>query len=130
LLVQSGELLDHPAFVTWTARSVATFEAAEEVLRHPNWDRAVWIRRLTEDLFGEPGVARIVKERLAAMSEWLLMAGDERRARMALVAANAVLDLPAQDHNFLRALVHRDLEKVLQSLEHNPRSISGLEQST
>jgi hypothetical protein len=128
LLEMSGELLEHPAFVTWTARSAATFEAADQALRRPNWDRAVWIRRLTEELF-EPEVARILSERLVAMSEWLLMAGDERRARLALVAANAALDRSPQDQPFLRALVSRDLERVLQSLEPDARPEADLEQS-
>jgi hypothetical protein len=117
LLGMSGQLLEHPAFVTWTARSAATFQAAEEVLRHPNWDRAVWVRRLAEELF-DPGIARILSGRLAAMSEWFLLAGEERRARLALVAANAALERSPQDQPFLQALVRRDLERVLQSLEH------------
>lgn len=126
----SGELLEHPAFVTWTVRSAATFQAAAEALRHPKWDRAVWIRRLTEEMFGKPEVAGVLHRRLVAMSEWLLMAGDERRARLALVAAEAALDRSPQDQPFLRALVRRDLEKALESLEHDARSISGLEQTT
>jgi len=129
LLEMSGELLGHPAFITWTARSAATFQAAEEALRRPNWDRVVWIRRLTEELF-EPRVARVLRGRLVAMSEWLLMAGDERRARLALIAANAALEQPPQDQPFLRALVRRDLERVLQSLEHDARPVSDLEHLT
>ncbi len=128
LVAASDQLLEHPAFMTWTARSAATFQAAEEALRHPGWDRAVWIRRLSEELFGEPMVARLLNGRLVAMSEWLLMAGDEHRARLALAAASAVLDRSPQDQPFLQALVHRELEKALQSLEQNGRPGFGLEQ--
>jgi hypothetical protein len=129
LLSESDQLLEHPAFVTWTARSAATFQAAEEALRHPNWDRAIWIGRLAEEMFGEPGVARILNRRLVAMSQWLMIAGDEERARLALVAAHAARDRSPQDQPFLRALVRRDLERVLRGLEHDARSTPGLEQS-
>jgi hypothetical protein len=123
--------LEHPAFVTWTARSAATFQAAEEALRHPNWDRAVWVRRLAEELF-DPGIVRILSGRLTAMSQWFLLAGDERRARLALVAANAALDRSPLDQPFLQALVRRDLERALQSLEHEreARPEADLAQST
>ena len=129
LLQASGELLEHPAFVSWTARSAATFQAAEEALRHPNWDRAVWVRRLAEELF-EPRVVQILSRRLVAMSEWLLLADDQRRARLALVAANAALERAPQDQPFLRALVRRDLDRVLQSLEYTARSEADLEHLT
>jgi hypothetical protein len=113
--------LQHPAFITWTARSEATLQAAEEVLRHPTWDRELWIKRLAIELFGEPAMVDVLSKRLEVMSEWFLLAGDEQRAQLALVASRAMLDGPPQDQPFLQAVVRRDLESTLQSLRRNPR---------
>ena len=121
LLPASAQLLEHPAFVTWTARSEATLQAAAEALRHPRWDLDIWAKRLTGQLFGEPAMVEVLSKRLEAMSEWLLLAGDEYRARLALVASRALLVGPPQDHPFLQAVVRRDLERTLQSLKQNLR---------
>ncbi len=127
LLAVSDRLLEHPAFVNWTVRSDATFRAAEEALRHPGWDREVWVRRLTGELFGEPEVAQVLSRRLESMSEWLLLAGDADRARIALVAARAMPDQSPQEQPFLRALVRRDLNVLLQSLRQVSEPVSGTE---
>ena len=121
LLPDSAQLLEHPAFVTWTARSEATLQAAEAALRHPGWDLDIWVKRLTGQLFGEPAMVEVLSKRLEATSEWLLLAGDEHRARLALVASRAVLVGPPQDHPFLHAVVRRDLTWTLQSLKRNHR---------
>jgi hypothetical protein len=128
LLAASAQLLEHPAFVTWTARSEATLQAAAEALRHPGWDPEIRVRRLTSELFREPAMVEVLGKRLESMSAWLLLAGDEHRARMALVASRALGDRPAQDHAFLRAVVRRDLEWSLQSLERNHRLENDSEQ--
>jgi hypothetical protein len=119
LLPASAELLGHPVFVTWTTRSEATFQAAEEALRYPGWDLDIWVRRLTGELFGEPAMIEVLGKRLEAMSEWLLLAGDEHRSRLALVASRAILAGPPQDHPFLQAVVRRDLKWTLQGLRRN-----------
>jgi len=116
LVALSDQLVGHPAFSTWSARSEATLQAAEEAQRHPRWDLEVWVRRLAGDLFGEPMVAGVFGQRLAAMSEWLQLAGDEKRAAMALAAAEAMGQKPPQEQPFLRAIIRRDLEFALQSL--------------
>jgi len=121
LLGASAQLLEHPAFVTWTARSEAMLQAAEEALRHPAWDLEIWVKRLTGELFGEPAVARALSRRLEAMSEWLSLAGDEHRAGLALIASRAMLAGSPQDHPFLQAVVRRDLEWTRQSLKTNLR---------
>jgi hypothetical protein len=128
LLAASAQLLEHPAFTTWTARSEATLQAAEEALRHPGWELAVWVKRLTGELFGEPAMVEVLNNRLEAMSEWLLLAGDEHQARLALIAARAILASPAQDHLFLQAVVRRDLEWTLQGLKRNLGPANGFEQ--
>jgi hypothetical protein len=121
LLSASAQLLEHPAFVTWTARSEATFQAAEEVLLHPSWDLELWVRRLAGELLGEPAMAQVLSKRLAAMSEWLLLAGDDRRAKLALVASRTMLAEVPQDHPFLQAVVRRDLESTVHSLKRSLR---------
>ncbi len=117
LLAVSDRLLAHPAFATWTARSETTLVAAEEVLRHPAWDLEVWIKRLASELFAEPVVAKVISRRLVAMSEWLLLAGEEEWSRLALVAAEAIQEKDPQDLPFVRDLIRRDLELVLHSLD-------------
>jgi hypothetical protein len=121
LLPASAELLEHPAFVTWTARTEATFQAAEEVLLHPSWDRELWVRRLAGELLGDPAMAQVLSKRLEAMSEWLLLAGDAHRARLALVASRTMLAEVPQDHPFLQAVVRRDLESIVHSLKSSFR---------
>ena len=125
----SDRLLGHPAFVTWRARSEAAFRAAEEALRHPGWDREVWVRRLTNELFSGPIVAQVLSERLTGMSEWLLLAGDEPRAKLALVCAKAVRSGAPQEQPFLRAMVLRDLELASHTLKRESEPISGLKES-
>lgn len=114
---ESGRLLDHPAFATWHARSETILHAAEETLRRSGWDLEVWVRRLAGELFADPAVAQVLSRRLTAMSEWLWLAGDEKRSRLALVAAQAILEGDPQELPFVKALVRRDLKLFLESLE-------------
>jgi hypothetical protein len=58
---------------------------------------------------------------LEAMSEWLLLAGDDRRAKLALVASRTMLAEVPQDHPFLQAVVRRDLGLTVHSLKRNLR---------
>jgi hypothetical protein len=127
LVATSDRLLEHPAFITWSARSEATFQAAEEVLLHPGWKLDVWVNRLTSELFAAPTVAQVLSNRLMAMSEWLLLANDEPRAKQALVAAKAILEGPLHDQPLLQAVVRRDLKQALASLQDS-EPVSGMEQ--
>jgi hypothetical protein len=121
----TGHLVGHPAFATWTVRSQVILQAAEEALRHPGWSLEVWVRRLAGELFSQPAVAQVFHRRLVAMSEWLLLAGDEGSARLALAAAEALLEENPQDQAFVQALVRRDLQLALQSLKQMPEPLSG-----
>jgi hypothetical protein len=125
LLAVSDRLLAHPAFFSWTLRGEATFQAAEEVLRHPGWDLEVWVKRLVGELFAQPLVVQAFSQRLMAMSEWLLLAGEEALSRLALASAQAV----SQESPFVQALVRRDLELALYSLKQMPELIPDTEQS-
>jgi hypothetical protein len=116
LLAVSDRLLEHPAFLTWSERSEAVYQAAEEILRHPGWDRGVWVRRLCGELFGSPGVAEVLSNRLVAMSEWLSLAKEDAWAKMALVTGRAAVRQAPQDLPLLLAVVHRDLERTLVEL--------------
>jgi hypothetical protein len=123
----AGHLLHHPAFATWTVRSRAILQAAEEALRYPGWDLEVWVKRLSGELFADPYMAKVFHRRLATMSEWLLLAGDEKACRLALAAAESMLntDLPGQP--FVQALVRRDLQLALHSLESTSEPVSSRE---
>ncbi len=116
LSAMSDQLLAHPAFATWTVRSEATLMAAEEILQHPGWDLEVWVKRLSGELFTTPTVSEILSHRLVIMSEWLLLAGEEMWSKVALAAARGGLGETPQDHPFVRALVRRDLELILNGL--------------
>jgi hypothetical protein len=122
-----GRLLQHPAFARWTIRSEAILHAAQEALRHPGWDLEVWVRRLAGELFGEPVVAQVFHRRLLAMSEWLLLAGDETASRLALAAAQALLEVAPQDQPFVLAMVRRDLVLALHSLKQISGQVSDSE---
>ncbi|MGD8735269.1 MAG: hypothetical protein PVJ85_00815 [Anaerolineae bacterium] len=117
LVSLSDQLLNHPAFTGWTARGEAIRAAAEEALRHPGWDPDVWVRRIAGELFSSPALVQILSQRMMAISEWLLLAGEERLSRLALVTAQAMLDRDASELPFVRALVRRDLDAALRSLK-------------
>jgi hypothetical protein len=118
-------LLEHPAFTAWTVRGEAILRAADEASRYPGWEMEVWVRRLAGELFADPMVARVFGRRLLAMSEWLLLAGDEVWARLALKAANAIEARSPQEQPFVLALIRRDLELVLHDLEQRTRDPLG-----
>jgi hypothetical protein len=124
---RSDRLLDHPAFATWTARTEATLEVAEEALRHPTWNHEVWVRRLAAELFVEPEVARVLNRRLVIMSEWLLASGDEAQSKLALAASQAMLGERPHELPLVRALARRDLELTLVSLRQKNEPLVGLE---
>jgi hypothetical protein len=116
LFAESNRLLSHPAFAPWTTEHTSTMQVAEQALRHPNWDREVWIRRLAGELFSEPSVIEAFHRRLVTMSEWLLLAGEEAQARMALLVAERLLESDPRQQPFILALVRRDLELAVKSL--------------
>lgn len=111
----SDQLLEHPAFAGWTLHSEAIVRAAEEFSRHPGWESEMRIRQIAGELFSTPEIAEVFSRRLVAMSEWLLLAGDERAAKLALATAQGIVDAPVQQPLIL-ALIRRDLELMLHSL--------------
>jgi hypothetical protein len=127
----TSSLLEHPAFTTWIASGFlpqgAVQRAAEGALRHPSWDLEVWVSRLAGELFAEPEVTQVFNRRLASMSEWLLLAGDETAARLARVAAREILEESPQDQPFVQALIRRDLALVLRSLGQSSEPVIDTE---
>jgi len=115
------QLLEHPAFITWTVRGEAILRAADEASRYPGWKLEVWVRRLAGEMFADPMVARVLSRRLLAMSEWLLLARDQIRARLALRAAKEIAAGSLQEQPFVLALIRRDLDLVLRDLEQGTR---------
>jgi hypothetical protein len=77
----------------------------------------VWVRRIASELFSSPALVQILSQRMTRISEWLLLAGDEPRSRLALVTAQAMLSREASELPFVRALVRRDLDVALESLK-------------
>ena len=120
----ADSLLEHPAFAAWLAGRTLPqsliHRAAQEAFLHPNWDLEVWVGRLGSELFAEPAVAEMFSKRLEAMSEWLLLAGDHAAARLALAAGQSLVEGKPQEQPLLLALIRRDLELALLSLEQEP----------
>ena len=122
LSADAGRLLEHPAFVTWVLQGEVVLQAAQELSQRPDWrsqsgSLEIWVARLAAELFSEPIVAQVFSRRLEAMSEWLLLAGDEAEARLALAAAQRFAASAPQDHPLIRAMVRRALESMLSGLD-------------
>jgi len=124
LWLASAQLLDHPAFATWTVQSEAILEAAE-ALRHKAWNRNMWVRRLSAEFVDEPVVVEVLSERLTAMSEWLLASGDKIRSRIALATAWRLQAGAPPDLPLVKALVRRDLEFAVHSLMDEDEPLGG-----
>jgi len=120
----SAGLVGHPAFVSWALPGGLLLGAAEEILRHPGRELERGVRRLAAEMFANPEVAEAFRQRLEAMSEWLLLAGDEASSRLALFTARALGSRPA-DQPFVQALARRDLVLILKSLQQTPGQMSG-----
>jgi hypothetical protein len=116
-------LLAHPAFSGWVAQGEEIFRAAEEISRHSGRDLGAWSWRLAGEIFLEAELIDLMRRRLTAMSEWLLLAGDGRHAREALAVAQSLPKARPQDHPFLLALVRRGLELAISSLNQRPDSL-------
>ena len=112
----SAHLLSHPAFSTWFLQSESTVQAAGDALRRPGFDVDAWVRRFLTEHFEDRTALEVFEQRLVAMSEWFILAGEEELAQLALGSASALLEGELHKHPFMTALVRRDLEIVKQSL--------------
>jgi len=118
LSASSGRLLEHPAFVTWTLQDEEVLEVVED-LPQPTDRLRQWASleakaaRIAAELFAETTVGQLFSRRLETMSEWLLLAGDETAARLALAAAQRFAVGAPEDHPLILAMVGRASETAL-----------------
>jgi hypothetical protein len=130
LAAGSDRLLTHPVFAEWTLDRQAALAAAGGAIGRRGWDLEVWVRRLATEYLIDLGMAPQLRHKLEANGEWLRLAGEESWARLALVTARALSDGHPEQVPFVQALVRRDLESALTSLElrepgPGPDSVEG-----
>ena len=104
-------------------------QAAEEIGHHPGWDLEIWVRRVADELFSESAVLDLLYRRLVAMSDWLILAGEELYSSWALAAAQAMRGAAPQEQPFVRALIRRDLELAIEDLKQESGLPLGPEQT-
>lgn len=79
---QAESLLRQPAFRFWIED--------EEGMAGPASALELWTRRLCGQPLSDPETVEVLRRRLTSMSEWLLWAGNEPDARLALAAARSL----------------------------------------
>jgi len=110
----SDRLLLHPALSDWTLGAKMALQSMD-FSRYQRRSGAALVRRLADDLLAEEPIRRVIRRRLLALSEWLLLAGDADLSRLALATAQAIVREPPRRIPFVLALVRRDLEGVAPS---------------
>ena len=120
LLPETAILLDHPAFKSWLAHGD---QVVQHVLTMIRWlppalqrNRRAMAIQLAEAYFDGPTIDR-QRVRLEAMAEWLWRAGQAHQARVALVAARTIADVPAAVHPFALRMAERGLRAVTEQLQ-------------
>ena len=121
------ELAQHPAFATWTLRSETLLRAAESIVRQGGRALEAWIPRLAGEAVDQE-LAELLRRRLLAMSEWLLLAGEAALAQQALATAEGLATSP-HTLPFVHALIRRDLLLFSQSLRHQPETLRDKEET-
>lgn len=110
---QAGRLLASPALALWRLPDDVLLPAAEQVRAHLGQDLDAGATWIAAGLLAEPDTAPALRARLMALTDWLMWAGDEPTARLALAAALALNAGRPAASPFLRAMIRRDLERVL-----------------
>jgi hypothetical protein len=129
LVALSEGLLAHPAFATWTLRTQATLQAVGEALHQPGWDREAWVQRLGEGLMTDPNAAAVLAQRLASAGELLYWAGEEYWSAVARATGRALQEGMYGENPFVIALVRRDLDWTLKSLEGDSEPVHNREEN-
>jgi hypothetical protein len=111
----ADRLLGHPAFSTWTLKSEALLQETGQAQRILGWEEDRWVKRLVSTMFSGTDVPPALGRRLASMSEWLLLAGEEALSCLALRSAQEILVEGAQEHPFVQALIRRDLDLAVET---------------
>jgi hypothetical protein len=110
-------LLDHPAFANWFLQSELVYRATVKMLTDSSSEGGPFgvragLSYLIQSYFDDKTVA-LYRSRLEAMSEWLTRAQDDQMARLALVAALALDEVPAEHHPLLMHLLERELKSLV-----------------
>jgi hypothetical protein len=116
---ETDRLLGHLAFEGWFAQSDALYRAAEALAAGTTGDSWRLVQRLARQHFAEPSEVARYRHRLAAMAEWLVLAGDTLAAQLARAAADALETVSPVEIPFALALVRRGLEIAIYNLRHS-----------
>ncbi len=119
MLPYTTALLDHPAFANWFLQSELVYRATVKMLTQPSWEGDAFqgkegLEYLIKSYFDDTTVA-LYRSRLEAMSEWLTRAQDDQMARLALVAALALDEVPTENHPLLVRLIERELKSIIDT---------------
>jgi hypothetical protein len=128
LAEEADRLLQHPAFALWAVQAEAIVQA-EAASLGPAQDLELQAERLARELFHEPEVRRIFSQRLAAVSEWLLLAGEREQSHLAWVAAQAMRERAPQDQPFLRAWIRCGLRQAGAGIPRQSEPTPGSEEN-
>ncbi len=123
MLPYTTALLDHPAFANWFLQSELVYRATVKMLTEPSWEGDPFevkagLNYLIKSYFDDKAVA-LYRRRLEAMSEWMMRAQDDRMARLALVAALALDEVPTEKHPLLVGLIERELKSLVDDKWNN-----------
>ena len=113
-------LLRYPALAGWYLNSPRVFELADELLGDTDRvtpQRLEWVvtQLLTAELAAGALDLAAVKDGLAALQEWLMLAGRRDLALQAQTAAHSLTDTP-EKHPLLRHMANLGLRIAMISL--------------
>ena len=121
-----NDLLCDALFESWYLESGAVYLAAQDLLAEDiglpvemtdqSWRALLpMVIKLARNEFGMD-MRRSYSERLENMAEWLLLAGQEEKARLAVSASRTMLVSPPEANLFVLSLVHKGLLVALANL--------------
>ena len=113
LLPLTGLLLDHPAFSGWPLQNELVYYHAARILARN--EGRIEPKGFIRNYFDREALT-LYRARLKTISEWLLRAGEEHLARLALAAALTVGLRQPVDHPLFRRLAEQSLELALEQL--------------
>ncbi len=121
LLPRTLRILDLPDFTTWFMESEALLAYAERVRALASTGGPVsvprpWIAELAGAHFESAERRALYAARLNAMSEWLLLGGNNEPARLARAASMTLESTPPAEHPFLLRLAQIGLGVAISAL--------------
>jgi hypothetical protein len=115
---RTADLLSHPAFETWFVQSEAVSKAAGRL----GWGAllgSLGTSPVVDDLIRRHFTKETMscyRRRLERTAEWLWLAGDEKTAKLALVAASTLEEGAPMNHPLAQRMVQMGLAVALQRL--------------